>query len=148
MCAYSRRLNHCTEVEAHAFWQFHYAVVVDDEEVLCAAVSLESLHAQMFAYVILSAFARVALAANQLRTSCDVVARLAYRYSAAACHNNSRIFMTLNYGVERSGMESVVRVNLAAADADSLDVDEYLVLLEVFCLRCCYLLEFDVLGCY
>ena len=56
--------------------------------------------------------------------------------------------MTLNDGVERSGMESVVGVNLAAADADALDVDEYLVLLEVFCLRCCYLLEFDVLGCY
>ena len=100
VCTDSRWLNHSTIVETHSLWQLHYTVVVDNKEVLCAAISLESLNTQMLAYVVLSALARVALATNKLRTSRDVVARLAYCNFAAACHNNSRILMSLNNGIE------------------------------------------------
>ena len=39
-------------------------------------------------------------------------------------------------------------MNLATADANTLDVDEYLVFLKVFCLGCCHFFELDVLGGY
>lgn len=87
VCTYSRWLNHSTIVETHSLWQLHYTVVVDNKEVLCAAISLESLNTQMLAYVVLSALARVALATNKLRTSRNVIARLAYcAYSRSVAH--------------------------------------------------------------
>ena len=56
--------------------------------------------------------------------------------------------MSLYDGIECGRMESVVRVNLAAADTDALDVDEYLVFLKVFCLGCCHFFELNVLRGY
>ena len=120
------RLDHCPEVEAHAFWQLSHAVVIYNEEVLCCSVSLESLNTQVFTDIILSSLARVTLAANQLWASGDVVARLADGNFAAYCHNYSRVLMSLNHWVEGGWVKTVVRVNLATADADALDVDENL----------------------
>lgn len=134
MCAHRCWLNHGAEVEAHALWQLKHAVVVDNEIVLCAAVGLECLYAKVLAHVILSALARVTLAAHQLGACRYVVARLAHRDLAAASHDDSRIFVSLNHRVEGCGMESVIRVYLAAADAYALYVDENLMLFEVFSL--------------
>ena len=86
MCANGRRLYHCSIVEAHSLWQFHYSVVIDNEEVLCATISLESLNTEVLTYIVLTTLARVALAANQLRTSGDVIAWLANGYLATASH--------------------------------------------------------------
>ena len=102
----------------------------------------------MLAYIILSTLTRIAFSANQLWACCDVVARLANRHFAATCHNHSRIFMSLNNGIECGRMESVVRVDLAAADANALDVGEYLVFLKVCGLRCCHFFELNVLRGY
>lgn len=86
MCANGRWLYHCTIVEAHSLRQFHYSVVIDHKEVLCATVSLESLDTEVLTYIVLTTLARVALAANQLRASGDVVAWLANGYLATASH--------------------------------------------------------------
>ena len=56
--------------------------------------------------------------------------------------------MSLNNGIECGRMESVVRVDLAAADANALDVGEDLVFLKVFCLGCCHFFELNVLRGY
>ena len=102
----------------------------------------------MLAYVVLSALAGITLAADQLRACCDVVARLADRHLAAACHDHGGIFVSLNDGIERGGVEAVVRVDFATADADALDVDENLVFVEVFSLGSRNFLKLDVLwGC-
>ena len=86
MCANGRWLYHCTIVEAHSLRQFHYSVVIDHKEVLCATVSLESLDTEVLTYIVLTTLARVALATNQLRASGDVVAWLANGYLATASH--------------------------------------------------------------
>ena len=83
------RLDHCTEVEAHAFWQLSYAVVIYYEEVLCRTICLECLNTQVLTDIILSSLARVTLAANQLWASGDVVARLADGNFAAYSYDHS-----------------------------------------------------------
>lgn len=82
-------LNHGTIVEAHAFWQLSHAVVIYNKEILCCTICLESLNTQVLTNIILSALARVALAANQLWASGDMVARLADGNFAAYSHNHS-----------------------------------------------------------
>ena len=100
MCAYSRWLYHCTIVEAHSLWQFYYSVVIYHEVILGATVCLESLYTQVLTYVVLSTLARIALAANQLRASGDIVARLANGYFFAASHYHARVLMPLNHRIE------------------------------------------------
>lgn len=56
--------------------------------------------------------------------------------------------MPLYHRIESGRVETMVGVNLATADADALDVNEYLVRLQVFCLRCCYFFEYDVFWFY
>ena len=66
MGAHGRRFYHRSIVETHAFWQLCHAVVIHNEEVLCRAISLESLHTQMLTDIILSTLTRIALAEEQL----------------------------------------------------------------------------------
>ena len=148
MGAYGGRFYHGSIVEAHPFGQLGYAVIVYDEEVLGCAVSLECLYTQMFADIILSAFTGVALAADQLWAGGDVVTGAAYGYLAAYSHYHSRVLMSLYHWIECGGVETVVRVNLTAADADALDVDEHLMGCQVSCLGFCYFLKLDTLGFY
>ena len=127
MGAHGRRFYHRSIVETHAFRQLCHAVVIHNEEVLCRAIRLESLHTQMLTDIILSTLTRIALAADQLWTSRDVVARLADAHSTAYSHYHTRILMALDHWIEGGGVKTVVRVNLTSTDTDAFDVDEDLV---------------------
>ena len=102
----------------------------------------------MFAHIILPPLARITLATHKLWACRNVVAGLAHRYIASACHNNARIFVSLHYGVKSCGMQTVIGVYLASADAYAFDVDKHLMRREILGFRCRYFLELNVFGRY
>ena len=148
MCAYGRRLNHGTIVEAHSLRKFHHTVIVYHEEILCASIGLESLYAEVLTYVVLTTLARIALATYQLRASGDVVAWLANCNLATASHYYARVLVALNHRVEGGWVQTMVRVNLTTADANALDVNENLMSRQIGGLRFCYFFEYDVFWFY
>lgn len=102
----------------------------------------------MLAHVVLSPLAWIALAAYELRACRDVVARAAYRDILAYSNYHTRIFVTLHYGIECGRVQTVIGMNLAAADAYTLYIDENLMWLKVFSFWGFHFLEFDVFGGY
>ena len=116
--------DHRTVFERQGIGQPDEPILRDDEVVLCGAVGLEGLYAQMLADVILPAAAGSACPADQLRTGRHLVAGFARDDLCADGGDDSRILMSLNDGVERSGVLPVIGVDLTAADADLVDADE------------------------
>ena len=144
MGAHCRRLYHCAIVEAHSCGQYHYTVVGGHKIVLRNSIGLKRLNAQMFAYIILSAFAWSAFSAHQLRASRDVIARSAYRHILTDSHYHCRILMSLHYRIERCRMQAMIGMNLTATDSNTLYVYQHLVSLQVLCLGCLNILKLDV----
>ena len=130
-----RRLDHRPVGQGHPFRQRDDPVLRHDEIVLRGAVGLESLDLQVLADIVLPPPAGIALPADQLRPAGHVLPGPELRDGRADGDHDAGILMALHDGIHRARMGTVVGVDLAAADADMLDIQEDLIPFQVFGLR-------------
>ncbi len=144
MGAYCRRLYHGPIIKRHFCRQLYYALFIYNEIVLSCSICLESLHAKMFTDIILASFARVTFPAYKLRPGSDCISRSTNRDFRSDSFHNSRIFVSLHYGIEGCGVFPVIRVYFTAANTDTLYMKQYLMWFKVFRLGSRYVLKNNV----
>ena len=135
---------HCAIIERHSIRKHYYAVFICNEIILSDSVCLESLHTKLLADIVLSSSAWTAFAAHKLRTTCHIISWLAYLDILSYRYNFCGIFMSLDNRIECCRMFSMIRVYFTAAYTDSADFYKDLVRSKIFCCRCRYIAQFDI----
>ena len=122
MGSHGGRLHHGGVLHGHPVGDMDGSVFGHYEIVLRGAVGLEGLHPQVLANIVLTPFARIALAANQLRTGRHPIARFEILHIGAHRHHHAGILVPLDHRIEGGGMQAMVGMNLASADSYLLDI--------------------------